>query len=177
MPLTTTSGYTFPVAGVPTTQTPSQYGSSPTNEARVNESSERTLRPYSDFNGDWKAYLEYLADNGDPASLDKLLNYLMSEQSANIAREWTAKREDTAWQRLVADMRAAGINPYAFATFGANPIASGSSGHNYSGSYASNQFYRESLLAQNETKIKQNWLKIALSAFLPIIGAVIAGML
>lgn len=135
------------------------------------------LKSYSDFNGDWKSYLEYMANNGDEASLDKLLNYLMSEQSSLTAREWTAQREDHAWERLVKDLRAAGINPYAFATFGANPIASGSQGHNYSGAYASNYAYKKATLEQNQEKINQNWLKLALTAFIPIIGAVIAGML
>lgn len=163
MPLTTTSGYTFPIAGVPTTQNPG----SGTSYCSSGGSSDKS---YSSFNGDWMAYLQYMADHGDQSALDKLLNYLMSERSATIARDWTARREDSAYQRLVADMKAAGINPYALLQNVGSPIASSSSGHSYSGSGLS------SYDIQNK-KIEQNWLKIALSSMLPIIGAVIAAAL
>lgn len=125
---------------------------------------------YGSWNGDWKGYLEYLAANGDQSALDKLLNYLMSESSSQTARDWTANREDTAYQRLVADLKAAGINPYAFATFGASPFSSSSSGHSYGG----NNIASYSI---NKEKNEQNWLKIALQGALPVIGALIAALI
>lgn len=167
MPLTTTSGYTFPVAGVPTAQNPAQ--GSPAGSSG-NETTNDQKQNYSSWNGDWMGYLQYMAEHGDASAMDKLFNYFMSENSAQIAREWTEKREDSAYQRLVKDMRAAGFNPYALATMGGNPIASGSSGNNYSGSYSASYQI-------NKEKNAQNWLKVALSAMLPIIGALIAGAL
>lgn len=125
---------------------------------------------YGNWNGDWYGYLNWMASHGDQASLDKLFNYLMSEQSAMNARQWTAEREDTAYQRLVADMKAAGLNPYAFATMGANPIASSSQQNSYGGSYSSTYEI-------NKEKNSQNWLKVALSAAIPLIGAIIAAAL
>lgn len=141
------------------------------NGANINiPGSSPNLNNYSSWNGDWKGYLEWLANHGDQAALDKLLNYLMSEQSSQNARDWTAQREDTAYQRLVADLKAAGINPYAFATFGASPFASSSGGHSYSGNYSASYEI-------NKEKNQQNWLKVVLSSIFPVIGAAIAALL
>lgn len=169
MALTTTSGYTFPVVGAPTTQNPGGSGSG-TIVGSSSTSSAPDKSNYSAWNGDWLGYLKYQADHGDPTALDRLLDYFMSEQSSQNARDWTAQREDTQYQRLVKDMKAAGLNPYAFATMGASPISSSSSGHTYSGQFASSYEI-------NKEKNQQNWLKVALSAALPIIGAAIAAML
>lgn len=158
MPLTTTSGYTFPVSGVPTTQSPSSGTSPSANSGK---------KSYSDYNGDWMAYLTDLANSGDQAAIDRLMNYFMTEQSNLTARNWTASREDTAYQRLVADMKAAGLNPYAFATMGSSPISSSSNGSQYNGSYSSSY-------EMNKEKNTQNWIKIALSTLAPIIGGLIA---
>lgn len=133
MPLTTTSGYTFPVAGVPTTQNP---GSGLSSEAQEKLSSYGSLSDYSNWNGDWLGYLQYMAGQGDEVSQDRLFNYLMSENSNQTARNWTAQREDTQYQRLVSDLKAAGINPYALITGNVSPISSSSGGSSYSGSYA-----------------------------------------
>lgn len=125
---------------------------------------------YGSWNGDWLGYLNWMAEHGDQASLDKLLNFMMSEQSAMTARNWTAEREDTAWQRMVEDMRKAGYNPYAFATLGGSPISSSSNGNSYGGSYSASYEI-------NKEKNQQNWLKVALSAAIPIIGGIIAAFL
>lgn len=162
MPLTTTSGYTFPVSGVPTVQNPSS-GSVPNTNNNPKDK-------YSSWNGDWMGYLNYLADNGDKAALDKLMNYLMSENSAQIARQWTENREDSQFQRFSEDARKAGFNPQALLGFGGNAIASSSSGSSYSGSYQSSYDI-------NKEKNAQNWLKVALSSLVPIIGALIAAAL
>ena len=123
------------------------------------------LTKYSSWNGDWKGYLTYMADHGDASALDKLMNYMMSEDSAQSQREWDAH----SYSRLFDDMKSAGINPYAFATMGASPISSSSNTH-YSGSYSSSYEIQKA-------KIDQNWLKMALSAFIPIIGGIIAALL
>lgn len=138
-----------------------------TTPGSANGSAEKT---YSDFNGDWLGYLRYMADNGNQGAIDKLLQWMMNESSLDKAREWTAGREDTQYQRLFADMRAAGINPMAFASLGGNPISSSSSGASYSGAYTSSY-------ELSDRKITQNWLKIALSAMFPIIGAIAAAAL
>lgn len=149
----------FPVSGaVPSLSNPFSGTSSSPDSGK---------KSYSDYNGDWMSYLTDLANSGDQAAIDRLMNYFMTEQSNMNARSWTASREDTAYQRLVADMKAAGLNPYAFATMGSSPISSSSSGSQYSGSYSSSY-------ELNKEKNTQNWLKIALSNLVPIIGALIA---
>lgn len=161
--MTTSSGYTFPVPGVPTIQSPSS--GSPYASASSSGNNPDGKKSYSSWNGDWQGYLTYMADHGDTASLDKLMNYMMSEESANRQREW----DSHAYQRLFDDMKSAGINPYAFATMGANPISS-SSNSSYGGSYSSSYEI-------NKEKNEQNWLKIALSSLVPIIGGIIAAFL
>lgn len=123
------------------------------------------LSKYSSWNGDWKGFLSYMADHGDAASLDKLMNFMMSEESAQTQREW----DSHAYKRLFDDMRSSGINPYAFATMGVNPISSASN-NSYGGNYSSSYEI-------NKEKNAQNWLKIALSSFIPIIGGIIAAFL
>lgn len=126
-------------------------------------------RNYGDYNGDWLQYLKDMAADGDEASIDRLMQYMMQEQSNQTARDWTANREDTAIQRFSADARAAGFNPQALLMQGGNPIASSSSGS----SYSSNN-YLNSYRYQSQTKIA--WasliLGFAASIFKSTIGAV-----
>lgn len=97
---------------------------------------------YDSYNGDWLSYLKDKAAAGDEASLDRLMNYLMSEQSAMNARNWTAEREDSQLQRFVRDAKAAGFNPMALLNQGASPISSSSSGSSFSGNpYISSERY------------------------------------
>ena len=70
------------------------------------------------------------ANKGDEAALEKLFNYYSSEASAKTSREWTASREDTAYQRLIADLKKAGISPYILS--GASPFAGGATQQSYS---------------------------------------------
>lgn len=84
----------------------------------------------SDFdNNTWFKKLEAMARNGDVAAQEKLLNFIMSEASSKTARDWTAQREDNAYQRLMVDLKKAGISPYVLT--GATPAVSSSSGRNY----------------------------------------------
>ena len=110
---------------------------------------------YDDYNGDWMRFLRDKANSGDEASLDRMMNYIMTEASNDRARKWTANREDNAYQRLVKDLRAAGINPMVMFQ-GVNPIASSSSGSTYSGNpYISNN--------KNYQTNATNWAKIITS--------------
>lgn len=91
-------------------------------------------KTYDDFN-DPVEYLKYMAANGDEAANDKLMNYLLSEASSDRARQWTASREDSQYQRLFKDLSALGINPYIMLqSAGVGPVSTSSSGHTYSGS-------------------------------------------
>lgn len=99
-----------------------------------NQSGGLNLDDYSNWNGDWYGYMKYKAEKGDAEWMERYWNYMMGEQSAATAREWTANREDTAYQRMAADMRAAGINPYALMQSTAGPISSSSSGNSYNSS-------------------------------------------
>lgn len=115
---------------------------------------------YANWNGDWLGYLTYMADSGDAASRDRLFNYLTEKD----AREWTADREDTQYQRLVQDLARAGINPYILMQSGATPIASSASGQS-GNSFSSYELGKE--------KNDQNWLKVLVS-MIPIAIAAIA---
>lgn len=79
-------------------------------------------------------WLEQQAANNEEWAIDYLTNYRLSQDSVNDARAWTAQREDTQYQRMVEDLRRAGINPY-FALTGGSPVSSSSQGVNYQGSY------------------------------------------
>lgn len=161
MPLTTTSGYTFPVAGVPTTQTPNQG-----SPAAAGAEAKTDYGDYASWNGDFMGYLTWLNKYGTDADHDRFMNYLMSEESSRIAREWTAQREDSQYQRLVEDMKKAGINPYALLTQGGSPVSSASSGHSYNGSYSST----ESLKAESNA---QKWASLITSIISTVVIAAV----
>lgn len=80
----------------------------------------------------WLDYLSKLSKEGNTAATEKLLDYYSTEQSLKTARDWTAQREDSAWQRTVEDLKKAGISPYFLS--GGSPLVSSSSGHGYTGS-------------------------------------------
>lgn len=73
-----------------------------------------------------------LANKGDEAAIEKLINIWSTQESEKTARDWTASREDSAYQRLNEDLKKAGISPYILS--GATPMVSSSSGKSYSGS-------------------------------------------
>lgn len=85
--------------------------------------------PYQFGSMEW---LKYAGEHGNEAAIDMYYNYMMSEKSATTAREWTAQREDSQYQRMVSDLRNAGINPY-FALSGGSPASSATQGVNYQG--------------------------------------------
>lgn len=103
---------------------------------------------YENWNGDLSGYLQYMANHGSDSDYDRFMDFLLNNYQIDKANEWTAKREDTQYQRLVADLRAAGINPYALLQ-GASPVSSASASASYSGAYKTNESIKKE---QNDTK-------------------------
>lgn len=97
---------------------------------------------------EWVNYLRNEASKGNSAAFDKLFNYIASETSAKTARDWTAEREDNQYQRLMDDLREAGISPYILSN--AIPGASGARQNSYSGSQMTE---REKSQLNNETSL------------------------
>lgn len=94
---------------------------------------------------DWQR-AEQSADNAlaRDLTLQKQANEATSAEN-QLAREWNAQREDTYYQRMVEDMKTAGINPIMAISGGGADISPSpsftasnarSSGSNYSGSSA-----------------------------------------
>lgn len=80
-----------------------------------------------------------LAQSSDEYA-EKWMDYLLEKQSIAEANAYTASREDTAYQRLVQDLRQAGLNPALLFGSSASISNAGSSGVvNMSGSAKSNQ--------------------------------------
>ena len=44
---------------------------------------------YGSWDGDWFGYLNYMAEHGDSASLDRLYNFFMTDYFDKSARSWT----------------------------------------------------------------------------------------
>lgn len=132
----------------------------------VNQPPVDDKKSYSSWNGDWFGYLQYMADK-DPAFADKYIDYMMGEQSAATAREWTAQREDSQFQRFSEDARKAGFNPVALLNLGGSPVSSSSSGNSYNGSQFTS---KDSNKRNQETSIARG----VLAAFAMIMGVLLA---
>lgn len=93
-------------------------------------------------------WLKSQALQGDAEAIDALISYELSEMSANSARSWTAQREDSSYQRAVADLKKAGLNPWILASGGFSGFASSGQQNSYTrGQYTSS----EQVASKNKT--------------------------
>lgn len=91
-----------------------------------------TSSPLSDYLKDHPGasgdeLLRYMAGQNDEYG-EKYMDYLLERESIDRANAYTAGREDTAYQRLVGDLRAAGLNPAMMFGSSASTSSSGSAG-------------------------------------------------
>lgn len=114
----------------------------------IASATQQASEPLKIDSSNWESYLQDRIAQGDDAAIDKLINYYQTEQSAKTARDWTSEREDNAYQRLMADIRKAGISPYILT--GAAPSASGATGKAYSGSQMTSRANNKDTVAANE---------------------------
>lgn len=91
---------------------------------------ENTLSEVLSNHPDWsyEQILAYMAKHSEEWA-EKYLDYLTEKGELTQANEYTANREDTAYQRLVADLRQAGLNPAMMYGGSANISAGGSQGY------------------------------------------------
>jgi len=72
--------------------------------------------------------LNYMAKHSDEYA-EMYMNYLLEQGQLDAANAYTAEREDTAYQRLVQDLKAAGLNPAMMYGSSAGTYAGGSQGY------------------------------------------------
>lgn len=76
----------------------------------------------------YEDYLKWMSQHSDEWA-EKYLDYLTERGELDRANEYTANREDTAYQRLVSDLQKAGLNPAMMYGSSASISASGSQGY------------------------------------------------
>ena len=76
----------------------------------------------------YEDYMKVAAAYSDEFA-EKYLDYLTEKGELDKANAYTAEREDTAYQRLVKDLKAAGLNPAMMYGSSASTSASGSQGY------------------------------------------------
>lgn len=132
-----------------------------------NEKSASEIARFGSSDSEIPAWLESLsrkANNGDIAAYEKLIDYYMTKDSEKSARDWTASREDTTYQRLIEDLRKAGVSPYVLS--GATGSVSSSTGKSYSGSQMVSQENNRNNQGQNNVR-----------SILSLLGIVVAAMI
>lgn len=91
---------------------------------------EPTLSQYMSENPDlgYEDYLKYMSQHSEEWA-EKYLDYLTERGELDRANDYTASREDTAYQRLVEDLRKAGLNPAMMYGSSASISPGGSQGY------------------------------------------------
>ena len=72
-------------------------------------------------------YLKFMSQHSDEWA-EKWMDYVLEKQSIDEQNAYTASREDTAYQRLVQDLKNAGLNPAMMYGSSASASAGGSVG-------------------------------------------------
>lgn len=72
--------------------------------------------------------LRYMSQHSDEYA-EKYIDYLLEKKSLEENNRYSAEREDTAYQRLVQDLKKAGLNPALMYGSSASPSASNSLGY------------------------------------------------
>lgn len=117
----------------------------------------------------WLEYAQKMAQT-DSAWREKLWNYYATKDSEKTAREWTAQREDSSYQRLMDDLQKAGISPYILS--GASPMASASTGKSYSGSEVTSRANNKASNERQALYAQMASMGIVLSAIIRAIATV-----
>lgn len=112
----------------------------------------------------WLSKLQELADNGNASARDALVQYYSSKEANETAYQRTVEREDHAYERLMTDLKKAGISPYILS--GATPMVSQASQQ----SKTSSDF---TSAANNKKSAEANNLK----AILALIGVSLAAIM
>lgn len=132
----------------------SGYAMDPENMNVASVSSFNSAKGFNIKDVDENNVLDYLKSRDDEGSRDYYIEYLLKQLSENSAREYNAQREDTYYQRLMEDLRKAGISPYGMSIAGA-PI-NGAQSYGVSGNnYTSARKNLESIEASKSEKVAQ----------------------
>lgn len=107
----------------------------PTPSAAEEEKKAQTasdLAKFGSMNEDnWLDFLREEAMTNE-AAREKYYDYLAAVTRDKTANEWTAQREDSAWQRAIKDLESAGVSPYILS--GGAPSSSRAIVSSFSGS-------------------------------------------